>query len=71
MTPTRGLTMAKVAHLRLALGQICADERNPHTMTAHIMAEHDVTATDVADLCDVAQDVVADMRNREMGAMDA
>jgi hypothetical protein len=33
------------------------------------MAEHDVTTTDVMDVCDVATDVVAEMRNREMGAM--
>jgi len=30
-----------------------------------------VTTRDVMRVCDVATDVVAEMRNREMGAMDA
>ena len=71
MIGTRGLTMSKVAHVRQAMQQICSDERNPLSMTARIMAEHDITARDVMDVCDVATDAVADMRNREMWAMRA
>ena len=71
MISARGLTMSKVARIRQALHQICADEQNDRSMTARIMAEHDVTTRDVMRVCDVATDVVAEMRNREMGAMDA
>lgn len=69
MIGARGLTMSKVAHIRQAMHQICSDEHNGRSQTARIMAEHDVTTTDVMDMCDVATDVVAEMRNREMGAM--
>ena len=71
MISARGLTMSKVAHIRQALHQICADEQNDRSMTALIMAEHDVSQDDVMDMCDVVQDVVADFRNREIGAMCA
>jgi len=67
---SRGLTMSKVAHVRQVLHQLCADEHNERSVTARIMADHGVTTRDVMTLCDVAADVVADMRNREMGAMD-
>lgn len=50
--------MSKVEHVRQALHQICADEHDARTLTARIMAEHDVRTRDVMDVCDVARDVV-------------
>ena len=69
--PTRGITMSKITHMRQALHQICADEHDPRTMTARILAEHDVTTQDVMDACDVVTDVVAQARNAEFAAMGA
>lgn len=54
MIDTRGLTHFKIHRVRMALDQICADCRNPHTMTAQIMAENDVTLYDVLDVCALA-----------------
>lgn len=64
----RGITMSKIVHIRQALHQICADEHDLRTMTARILAEHDVTARDVMDACDVVTDVVAQARNAEFEA---
>ena len=71
MIGARGLSMGKVARIRRVLHQLCSDEHNKRSMTARIMAENDVTTRDVMDLCDVATDAMAEMRNREMRAMDA
>ena len=64
----RGITMSKITHVRQALHQICADEHDGRTMTARIMAEHDVTTQDVMDACDVVTDVVAQARNAQFEA---
>ena len=69
MIPTRGLTMAKVTHMRQALHQILADEAVPTTTTALILAEHDLRGSDVMLACDVLEDVVAEFRQRENDAM--
>lgn len=68
MISARGLTLIKVTHMRQALHQICADESNERSTTAEIMAEHGVSQADVMVLCDVAQDVVVEFRQREMRA---
>lgn len=57
--------MTKVAHMRQALHQICADEHVPGSLTAQIMAENGVTTTDVMDAMDVLQDVVVARRQAE------
>lgn len=63
--------MEKVTDVQLALHQICADEVNPHSMTAHIMAEHDVTSRDVMLVCDVAYLAIEDVRSRNLRSMSA
>ena len=68
VTPTLGLTMAKVTSVQLALHQICADERNPRSMTAHIMAFHEVTSDDVMAVCNLAYLAIEDMRERNLRA---
>lgn len=64
-----GLTMKKVTDVQLALHQICADEVDPRSMTAHIMAEHDVTRDDVMLVCDVAYLAIEDARTRNLRSM--
>ena len=65
MISSRGFTMTKVARMRQALHQICADECVPGSLTAQIMAENGVTTTDVMDAMDVLQDVVVARRQAE------
>jgi hypothetical protein len=54
--------MRKVTDARFALRQILSDARNPHTLTALILGEYDVSEQDVMSILDVAQDVIADSR---------
>ena len=68
MPSARGLTMHKITNVRLALQQICADERDRRTMTARIMAERNITTDDVLAACDVVQDVIAEHHNAEQVA---
>ena len=60
--------MSKVTDVQLALHQICADEANPRSMTAHIMHDNGITTDDVMMVCDVAYLAVEDMRSRNLKA---
>lgn len=60
--------MTKVARMRQALHQICADERVPGSLTARIMADNGITTRDVMDAMSVLQDVVVECRSAEFGA---
>lgn len=64
-----GLTLEKVTDVQLALHQICADESNPRSMTAHIMAEHGISSSDVMLVCDTAYLAIEDVRERNIRAM--
>lgn len=62
---TRGLSVAKITNIRLALHQICADESVPSTLTARILGKYGVTRSDVMDALDYAEDALVERRHFE------
>jgi hypothetical protein len=62
---TRGLSVAKLTNIRLALHQICADESVPSTLTARILGKYGVTRSDVMNALDYAEDALVERRHHE------
>ena len=62
---TRGLSVAKITNIRLALHQICADESVPSTLTARILGKYGVTRSDVMNALDYAEDALVERRHHE------
>ena len=62
---TRGLSVAKITNIKLALHQICADESVPSTLTARILGKYGVTRSDVMNALDYAEDALVERRHHE------
>jgi hypothetical protein len=62
---TRGLSVAKITNIKLALHQICADESVPSTLTARILGKYGVTRSEVMDALDYAEDALVERRHYE------